>query len=407
MASASKDAYVPKTGPRSGRSQYRGYANPPIVGGKVETRSGFPTRAAALAWARQHEADLAAGHAQALLPRVPTVEEWWTRVQAEDLWPLSEKAVTSRDDDMRVYVLPKWGAMPLDAVRTPDVTAWLRRLCGEWLPGDRLPPSPGRPQSLKDSTHAKATLSRLFSLAVEADILDVNRVSAAKAPKRGTRIPRFLLMDEVRQALPHLPEWLRAPVQVLALTGVRLGELRGLDEHSWQPGRDRLTIDRVVVQAAHKDFAWRSVPKGLRFRHVPVVPEVAALIAAHAAAHPPARQHVRGAVDGGRPGPNATPALWFTMPDGSPLLEGDILKAWTSAQSAAALPRRATVHGLRHSYASHLLTEGTPLGTLAALMGHSATRTTELYAWITDLDSAAVRAILSDAATSFLPDNEE
>lgn len=409
MASASKDAYIPKGGTRSGRVQWRGYANPPVPGGKVETRSGKPTRKAALAWAEDREAERRAEHAASLAVRMPTVREWADRVAREGLWPVSEKASGSRDDDLRLYVMPKWGDTALDRVRTPDVTAWLHRLAGEWLPGDRLPPGPGRPRSLAASStiHVKATLSRLLSLAVEADLIDVNRSTASKPPKKGTRIPRFLLLEDVRAALPHLPEWLRAPVQVLALTGLRLGELRGLDETGWQPGQDRITVDRVIIQPSHATYAWRQVPKGLRFRHVPLVPEVAAVIEAHAETRPPVRQHVRGAVDGGTAGPGADPALWFTMPDGAPLLEQDVLKHWKRAQEAAKSPRKTTVHGLRHTYASHLLTRGTPLATLAALMGHSATRTTELYAWITETDLTGVRAILSDAATSFLPDSEE
>ncbi len=41
---------------------------------------------------------------------------------------------------------------------------------------------------------------------------------------------------------------------------------------------------------------------------------------------------------------------------------------------------KVTAHTLRHSYASHLVMSGVPLYTVAALLGHSSVKTTEIYA---------------------------
>ncbi len=41
---------------------------------------------------------------------------------------------------------------------------------------------------------------------------------------------------------------------------------------------------------------------------------------------------------------------------------------------------KVTAHTLRHTYASHLAMNGTPLYTVAALLGHSDTKTTQIYA---------------------------
>ncbi|RJP23775.1 MAG: hypothetical protein C4527_19690 [Candidatus Omnitrophota bacterium] len=42
--------------------------------------------------------------------------------------------------------------------------------------------------------------------------------------------------------------------------------------------------------------------------------------------------------------------------------------------------KKVTAHTLRHTYASRLVMKGTPLYTVSALLEHSDTKTTEIYA---------------------------
>jgi site-specific recombinase XerD len=64
------------------------------------------------------------------------------------------------------------------------------------------------------------------------------------------------------------------------------------------------------------------------------------------------------------------------------------------ARAASGLPVEATVHTLRHCYATHLLEEGVSLRLISQYLGHASLETTLIYTHLTPLNEARTRTAL-------------
>ena len=79
---------------------------------------------------------------------------------------------------------------------------------------------------------------------------------------------------------------------------------------------------------------------------------------------------------------------------GAPMSTRQLNRLFHKAADAAGIKKGVTLHGLRHSFATHLLERGTHLRTLQALLGHSKPETTARYAHVATGMIAAVESPL-------------
>lgn len=89
------------------------------------------------------------------------------------------------------------------------------------------------------------------------------------------------------------------------------------------------------------------------------------------------------------------PSYWlFEGQDGGQYSKSSIQKMFRRAVTDAKVNPWATVHTLRHSFATHLMQQGTSMRQVQALLGHSSSKTTEIYTHVMNVSNKTVMSPL-------------
>jgi len=79
------------------------------------------------------------------------------------------------------------------------------------------------------------------------------------------------------------------------------------------------------------------------------------------------------------------PETWL-FPGQNPkkfITERTVQRVFENAKMKAGIKRKVSVHSLRHAFATHLLEGGIDLRYIQELLGHSSSKTTEIYTHVT------------------------
>jgi site-specific recombinase XerD len=289
---------------------------------------------------------------EATAPQVAALVRRYLRQLGTFLAPASVNAAENALRQFARWMITEAGLDSIGAVRRDDIEDYK-----VWLAAR---PRAGR-QAITAETHRQRmrTVRQFFERIIEWDWPDApprNPVIAWDIPKKPEPLPKFLddrdaakLMAAARASTDPRD---RLVVELLARTGMRAGELAGLE------------ADAVVqIGAGH----WLRIPLGkLRNdRYVPLHPELVQLLAAWTAINlERIRRHKRLVADHRGP-----------------------LDRYVIGRIVARVARAAGVpgvhpHRLRHTLATQAINRGMRLEAIAALLGHRKMEMTLIYAKI-------------------------
>ena len=195
-------------------------------------------------------------------------------------------------------------------------------------------------------------------------------------PAREKRLPVVLSVDEVRQVLGCLcREHYRVCLSTIYSCGLRLQE-------------------GVTLQVADIDsdrmFIHVQKGKGAKDRYIPLPERTLEMMRQYWSVHRHPVWHF----------PAPTQARVSMSTATRPMSVSGVQRAFKAALQESGVQKRATVHTLRHSYATHLLEAGVNLRLIQAYLGHSSPKTTAIYTHLTrkveDLAAEAINLVMEE-----------
>jgi integrase/recombinase XerC len=221
-------------------------------------------------------------------------------------------------------------------------------------------------KDLKNTSRARklSTLRSFYNYLTDRGWHQENPAQRVASPKIRAKIPAFLDVDDVfhfldslqQRALQPLCSWRRlrnwAIFECLYSIGARVSELVGLNE-------------------ADVDFSEGLVRirgKGKKERVVPVGKKALEAVRAYLAA-----------VDNRFPQARASTPHLFRNSTGGRLTTRSVHRILRAELRSCGLWQHLSPHGLRHTFATHLLNSGADLRAIQEMLGHASLSTTQRY----------------------------
>jgi integrase len=319
----------------SGRYQARYWH----LGKQVSGGTTFPTKADAKAWLAGVETDLRRG--AYIEPSAGTIR--FEQYAAE--W-LEDRALRPRTretyESQLKHILDWFGRAPLREIGPTDVREWH----GQML---RL--------GLSENTVAKVyrMFRTIMTTAVDDGLLRSNPVSIRGAARESTVERPLLTWDDVARLADAIDPRYRAFVWTAAASGLRFGELTGLDRSRVDLQARKIRVDRALGFVRSEGPSLGPPKSDAAYRSVAIPEQICDLLEEHMAEYSNA----------GKTG------LVFTSVKGSPLLNRYFAPAWERAKREAGIEAGVRFHDLRHLAGTTAASTGASLREVMARMGHA------------------------------------
>lgn len=188
--------------------------------------------------------------------------------------------------------------------------------------------------------------------------------------KQEKTLPEVLTIEQVHQIIDACTaERIAAYLWTVYSMGLRLDEARNLQVDDIQSKRGFVHIHRG---------------KGAKDRYVPLPTCTLHWLRRHWSTH----RHPKFLF----PAEGRNHKQSSTSP--TPIQTSTVQKAMSKIAAQLKLPRKVSIHTLRHSYASHLLEAGVNLKVIQQYLGHSSLQTTMVYLHLTDSAEVDARRVI-------------
>ena len=206
-----------------------------------------------------------------------------------------------------------------------------------------------------------SAIKTFFRFLISEGRMEENPARLLETPHIPRKLPDILSLDEVEQLLSQpdittpLGQRDRAMLELLYATGLRVSELVNLRLLN-------INLEAGYVKALGKGSKERMVPFGEK-----------------------ALEALKSYISHGRPSllKNGRPPQLFLNFRGKPLTRQGFWKIIKNHGRMAGIRKSIKPHGLRHSFASHLLEAGADLRSVQVMLGHADITTTQIYTHVT------------------------